>query len=72
MTTRSRRSTRTIQSIDKPTQKRSAPFSRTGGPTKEIGSTEYDREQFPTEDPDEETDPGDDDYEPHPYRPIRP
>ena len=29
----------------------------------------YDREQFPTEDPDEEEDAGDDDYEPHPNRP---
>ena len=32
----------------------------------------YDREQFPTEDPDEEGDPGDDDYEPHPWRPLGP
>lgn len=29
----------------------------------------YDREQFPTEDPDEEDDPSDAEYEPHPYRP---
>lgn len=30
---------------------------------------QYDREQFPTEDPDEEDDPSDAEYEPHPYRP---
>ena len=29
----------------------------------------YDREQFPTEDPDDEDDPSDDGYEPHPNRP---
>ena len=29
----------------------------------------YDREQFPTEDPEEEDDPSDAEYEPHPYRP---
>lgn len=29
----------------------------------------YDREQFPTEDPDDEDDPGDSEYEPHPNRP---
>lgn len=29
----------------------------------------FDREQFPTEDPEEEDDPSDADYEPHPWRP---
>ena len=29
----------------------------------------YDREQFPTEDPEEEDDPSDAEYEPHPWRP---
>lgn len=29
----------------------------------------YDREQFPTEDPEDEDDPGDSEYEPHPHRP---
>jgi hypothetical protein len=29
----------------------------------------YDREQFPTDVPDDEDDPGDDEYEPHPFRP---
>lgn len=69
MTTRSRRSIRQTPNTDKPTPKRSARSSRTGGPTKAIGSSEFDREQFPTDDPDEVEDPGDDDYEPHPYRP---
>ena len=31
--------------------------------------SKFDREQFPTDDPEEEEDPSDADYEPHPFRP---